>query len=75
MLLKGGFEKHILVLGDIPLCSQILLMRCRWVSPIYYVDWHSTRIFINNIGRHHKLDLIFKWEQRVYSVSINKNTP
>ena len=29
MLLKGGFEKDMLVLGDIPLCSQILLMRCR----------------------------------------------
>ena len=29
MLLKGGFEKGMLVLGDIPLCSQILLMRCR----------------------------------------------
>ena len=29
ILLKGGFEKGMLVLGDIPLCSQILLMRCR----------------------------------------------
>ena len=29
MLLKGGFQKGMLVLGDIPLCSQILLMRCR----------------------------------------------
>ena len=29
MLLKGGFEKGMLVLGDIPLCSQILLMRRR----------------------------------------------
>ena len=27
MLLKGGFEKGMLVPGDIPLCSQILLMR------------------------------------------------
>ena len=25
MLLKGGFEKGMLVLGDIPLCSKILL--------------------------------------------------
>ena len=29
MLLKGGFEYCILVLGDIPLCSRILIMRCR----------------------------------------------
>ena len=29
----------------------------------------TTRIFINNIGRHHKWDLIFKGEQRAYSVS------
>ena len=35
----------------------------------------TTRIFINNIGRHHKWDLIFKGEQRAYSVSINKNAP
>ena len=39
MLLKGGFEKDMLVLGDIPLCSQILLKISHWVSPIY-VDWH-----------------------------------
>ena len=30
----------------------------------------TTRIFINNIGRHHKWDLIFQGEQRAYSVSI-----
>ena len=35
----------------------------------------TTRIFINNIGRHHMWDLIFKGEQRAYSVSINKNAP
>ena len=35
----------------------------------------TTRIFINNIGRHHKWDLIFKGEQRAYSVSIDKNAP
>ena len=35
----------------------------------------TIRIFINNIGRHHKWDLIFKGEQRAYSVCINKNTP
>ena len=35
----------------------------------------TTRIFINNIGRHHMWDLIFKGEQRAYSISINKNAP
>ena len=72
MSLKGGFEKDILVLGDIPLCSYPLMSLsftniCRLTL--------TTRIFINNIGRHHKWDLIFTGEKRAYSVSINKNAP
>ena len=33
----------------------------------------TTRIFINNIGRHQKWGMIFKGEERAYSVSINEN--
>ena len=73
MLLNAGFEKGMLVLGDIPFM---------FTFPTYEKSLSftnicklTTRIFIKNIGRHHKCDLIFKREQRAYSVSINKNAP
>ena len=73
MLLNGGFEKGMLVLGDIPLCSQIYEMSLIFTNICRLTL--TTRIFINNIGRYHKWDLIFKGEQRAYSISINKNAP
>ena len=39
ILLWEGLEKGLFVRKDKPLCSQILLMRCLLVSPIY-MDWH-----------------------------------
>ena len=72
ILLKGGFEKGMLVLGDIPLCSQ---------NPTYEMSLSftnickltlNTRIFMNYIGGHHKWDMIFKGEQRAYSFPLTK---
>ena len=50
ILLRKGLDlRGLFVRKDIPLCSQILLMRCLLVSPIIYGLALSTRIFINNI--------------------------
>ena len=72
MLLKGGFEKGMLVFIGYPFM---------FTNPTYEMSLSftnicrltlTTGIFINNIGRHYKWDLIFKEEQRAYSFLLIK---
>ena len=74
ILLWEGLERGLFVRKDIPLCSQILLMRCLLVSPILYGLALSTWIFINNIWWHHKRDLILKGEKWTYCTFIIEQT-